>query len=42
MALGNQPAPVLTEAQQKKSIAGLKVQKRKLVHTLDSPLDFQW
>jgi len=42
MALGDQPALVLSEVQQKKSIAGLKVQKRKVVHTLDSPVDIQW
>lgn len=37
-------APVLTAAQQKKSISGTsKVQKRKvLLNTLDSPLDLDW
>jgi len=37
-------APVLSEAQQKKSINGsTKVQKRKvLLNTLDSPLDLDW
>jgi len=42
-SLDKLPAPVLTLAQQKKSIGGLKkVQKRKVIHTLDSPLDIQW
>ena len=38
------PAPVLTAAQQKKSITGTtKIQKRKVVlNTLDSPLDLDW
>ncbi|KAI9562978.1 hypothetical protein GHT06_010434 [Daphnia sinensis] len=37
-------APVLTAAQQKKSISGSsKIQKRKvLLNTLDSPLDLEW
>lgn len=37
-------APVLSAAQQKKSINGsTKVQKRKvLINTLDSPLDLEW
>jgi len=39
----NKPAPVLTAAQQKKSIAGgAKVPKKVVLNTLDSPLDFEW
>lgn len=39
----NKPAPVLTAAQLKKSIAGgSKVQKKVVLNTMDSPLDLEW
>lgn len=36
-------AQILTKDQQKKSISGSKIQKRKVVlNTLDSPMDMDW
>jgi hypothetical protein len=42
-ASNKKAAPVLSEADKKKSIASSKYQKRKVVlNTLDSPFDIRW